>query len=118
METELCKIRDVMRAINDFETAFQTRYGIGLNEGMLLCTIERAGECCSGGVAEKLGLTASNASKVIASVEEKGLIRRMLCPTDKRKMLFVLTPAGRKVLETVKRTRGGVADVMEKIGKL
>ncbi len=107
-----------MRSINDFEAAFQTRHGIGLNEGMLLCAIAKEGECCSGDVAEKLGLTASNASKVIASAEKKGLIERALCTNDKRKMLFVLTGAGAALLESVKHTADGISDVIEKIKQL
>lgn len=33
----LCQIRDVYRAIYDFELNFQQVYDLGLNEGMLLC---------------------------------------------------------------------------------
>ena len=36
MET-LCKIRDVYRAIAEFEVQFTQMYDLSLNEGMLLC---------------------------------------------------------------------------------
>ena len=35
---DLCKIRDVYRAIAEFETQFMQQYNLSLNEGMLLCT--------------------------------------------------------------------------------
>ena len=38
MET-LCKIRDVYRAIAEFEVQFTQMYDLSLNEGMLLCTL-------------------------------------------------------------------------------
>lgn len=33
----LCKIRDMYRAIAEFEIRFEKAYQLGLNEGMLLC---------------------------------------------------------------------------------
>ena len=44
----LCRIRDIFRSINDFENQFHEKYGICLNEGMLLCTISKMGKCSSG----------------------------------------------------------------------
>ena len=35
----LCKIRDIYRAIAEFEAQFEQAYGLSLNEGMLLCTL-------------------------------------------------------------------------------
>ena len=101
MESDLCKIRDALRAINDFEVAFHARHGIGLNEGMLLCTI-----------------AASNASKVLAAAEKKGLVKRALCSADKRRMLFVLTTTGKQLLTSVKGDAEGISDVMEKLKSL
>lgn len=118
MEVSLCKVRDILRSINDFEIIFHARHGIGLNEGMLLCTIAKQGQCCSGNAAEKLGITPSNASKVIASVEKKGLVKRVLCPDDKRRMLFVLTPEGERLLATVKCNSEEVAATIENIKSL
>lgn len=35
----LCKIRDIYRAIAEFEGQFVQQYDLSLNEGMLLCTL-------------------------------------------------------------------------------
>lgn len=98
---KLCKIRDVQRSIIAFEQRFVKRYGICLNEGMLLCSLHKSERLSSGELGELLGLTPSNTSKVIASVEEKGLITRILGTTDKRQMYFALTEKGRGKIASI-----------------
>lgn len=97
----LCKIRDIHRAILEYESQLEKMYGLCLNEGMLLCSLSREERLTSGEIAELLGLTLSNTSKVIRSVEEKGLIRRIMGEKDKRQMYFSLTTEGRKRIETI-----------------
>ena len=46
-------------------------------------------------LGEMLGLTPSNASKVIAAAERKGLIERGMGTADKRRMFFTITEQGR-----------------------
>lgn len=93
-----CKIRDVYRAITDFEAQFEKRYGLGLNEGSLLCALHEMGRLSSGDIAKQLNLTQSNASKVIRAAENKGLVQRSLGDDDKRQMYFSLTPEGERCL--------------------
>lgn len=99
----LCKIRELYRAVSKYGEDFEQKHGIGLNEGMLLCCLEKEGSIPSGEISRQLGLTASNASKVIRSAEEKSLIIRQMGKEDKRKMYFVLSPAGKELLEKIKR---------------
>ncbi|AHF12846.1 DNA-binding protein [Barnesiella viscericola DSM 18177] len=93
-----CKIRDVYRAITEFEAQFEKRYGLGLNEGSLLCALHEVGRLSSGDIAKQLNLSQSNASKVIRAAENKGLIQRSLGDDDKRQMYFSLTPEGERCL--------------------
>jgi len=97
----LCRIRDVQRAVARFEGDFERAHGLCLNEGMALCSIARAGRLSSGEVGELLGLTHSNTSKVLASVEGKGLVERVVCTEDRRRMYFSLTDRGRAALERI-----------------
>lgn len=101
MET-LCKIRDIYRSIAEFESRFEKVHHLCLNEGMLLCSLSKAERLSSGEIAELLGLTASNTSKVIRSVEGKGLIERVMGEKDKRQMYFSLTEEGRQRLSEIK----------------
>lgn len=98
--SRLCQIRDVYRAIYDFEQKFQQTYDLCLNEGMLLCSLS-AGKYSSNELSEMLGLSHSNTSKVIKSIESKGLIKRMVGKTDKRQMYFTLTEQGKRTLQTI-----------------
>lgn len=98
---KLCKIRELQRAVNQFEIALERRHGICLNEGMALCSLSKAGRLSCGEIAEMLGLTPSNTSKVLRSVEDKGYISRELGTEDKRQMYFSLTDEGRRLLGAV-----------------
>lgn len=84
--------------MNQFEAHFEKVYGICLNEGMLLCSLSKKESLSSGEISELLGLTSSNASKVIRVVENKGLIRRVVGDKDRRQMYFSLTERGQSLL--------------------
>ncbi|MDR2120978.1 MAG: MarR family transcriptional regulator [Tannerella sp.] len=114
MET-LCRIRDIYRAIVEFENTFQRRYGLGLNEGMLLCTLSKADACTSGEIASVMGLTCSNTSKVIASAEKKELIERTLGNCDKRQMYFKLTDRGRAQLAAIRECEPELPELLKTI---
>ena len=64
-------IRDIQRSVMNFESAFEKSYGICLNEGMALCSLKNVSKLSAGELGELLGLTPSNTSKVIASLEKK-----------------------------------------------
>jgi DNA-binding MarR family transcriptional regulator len=52
-------------------------------------------------LARLLGLDRSTTGMVVARLEERLLLRRAVDPTDKRKRLLELTPAGEKMLTRV-----------------
>ena len=101
MEETLCSIRDIYRSIRNFELEFQKEHDLSLNEGMLLCSL-KVGKHSSGEIADMLGLTNSNTSKVIKSVEDKGFVKRMLGEGDKRQMYFCITEGGKDKLNEIK----------------
>lgn len=73
---KLCRIRDLQRAVHQFEANLERLYGVCLNEGMTLCSLSKAGRLSCGELSDLLGLTPSNMSKVLRSVEEKEFVRR------------------------------------------
>ncbi len=93
----LCTIKNVCRFIEDYELKFQKKFKISLNEGLLLCSLSK-GKISSGEIAQELELSCSNTSKVLRSLEEKGLLMRMLGEKDKRQMYFALSEEGLKLL--------------------
>lgn len=97
----LCKIRNIYRSIVDFENQLQQSLGLNMNEAMLLCLLSDGETLLSGEIAEQLGLTRSNASKVIASLEKKTLIRRQACKEDSRCQRFHITKKGCDMLNRI-----------------
>ena len=75
MET-ICLMRDICRAIETFEADFVKVHHMSLNEGMLLCSLSE-GQLSAACLAEVNVMSPSHTSKVIRSLEEKGLIRRV-----------------------------------------
>src|SRR5574344_53513 len=111
----LCRIREIYRFINDFENDFFQRYGIKLNEGMLICSLSKMERASSGEIAEALGLSLSNSSKVILSAEKKGFIHRLIGKEDKRQMFFKLTPKGHEALNNVHCESVNIEALIDKI---
>ena len=97
---KLCAIRDICRSICDFENEFLKIHNLCLNEGMVLCTLSDC-KLSSGEIASKLNLTCSNTSKVLRSVETKGLIERNMGDKDKRQMYFSITKQGEERLKSI-----------------
>ena len=112
---KLCRIRDVYRAIVALENQFQQSFNLNINEAMLLCTLKDNSGLTSGEIAEALGLTNSNASKVISSVEKRTLVRRRLGKEDKRQMYFSLTEKGNNMLGKIKCDSIELPELLQKI---
>ena len=117
MET-LCKIRDVYRAIAEFEVQFTQMYDLSLNEGMLLCTLLTTPKLTHSEIAEALGLSASNTSKVIRSVEGKKLITRLIGKEDKRQMRFSLTTEGKNRISDIKNATFELSELLQQVVSL
>ncbi|MBM6991993.1 MAG: MarR family transcriptional regulator [Prevotella sp.] len=97
----LLKLRNVYRAIINFENQLGAATGLNINEAMLLCLLSDGERRLSGEIADQLGLTRSNASKVIASLEKQALIRRQACKEDSRCQKFHITKKGMEMLDHV-----------------
>ncbi len=113
-KTKLCLLRDIFRSIREFEIYFQEEHDLCLNEGMAVCSL-KYGRMSSSDLAEKLGLSASNMSKVIKSVEDKGLVKRILGKEDKRQMYFVLSKEGEEKLAGLCSSEAFIDEVLSSI---
>ena len=83
---------------------------------MLLCSLNSQ-KYSSNELAEVLGLSNSNTSKVIKSVEKKGLIKRIIGKNDKRQMYFTLTDLGHKKLESIKCAQFDMPELLKQVVK-
>lgn len=98
----LCRIRDIQKALEIYEQQFAERTGLSLKEGMLLCCLTEA-DCNASELANMVDLSCSNCSKVIASVEKKGFVKRQFGENDKRQMIFTLTEEGQAKINSIKQ---------------
>ena len=94
-------MRELIKALGELEMQLQKRYGVSANEAMALCCIRRDTLNASH-ISEAIGLTPSNTSKVLRSLEKKELLSRSLGDADRRQMRFTLTEGGVRLLETIK----------------
>lgn len=97
----ICAVRNIYRAITAFEGQLAKVVGLNINEAMLLCLLSDGDSLLAGEIAERLELTRSNTSKVIASLEHQACIRRQACKEDSRCQRFKITKKGLALLDKV-----------------
>lgn len=93
------QIRNMFQTINKVEIQLQEQLGLKMNEAMVLFQLSEKDGMLSGRIAGALGLSKSNASKVIVAMEKKGYVRRQTCKKDSRCQRFFLESEGRAMLQ-------------------
>ena len=99
----ICKMRELCKAISELEESLAQTHGITLNEAMVMCCIG-SDKVTAGDIAKAAGIKASHLSKILHSIENKGLVKRNFGDTDKRQVCFVLTPVATETLSRLKCT--------------
>ncbi|RYG42662.1 MarR family transcriptional regulator [bacterium] len=76
--------------------AMQTEAGIGMEEyGVLLgLEISENGMMRMGEISDRVSLTPSGVTRLVDRLEKDGLVCRKSCPSDRRALHCVITPAG------------------------
>jgi DNA-binding MarR family transcriptional regulator len=77
--------------------------GLSPSQWSALATVEGHGPLRIGDLAEREGVTAPTATRVVASLEEAGLLSRASDPADRRTSYVALTAAAREKLEVTRR---------------
>ncbi len=89
----LNKIKEVFRKVSEFEQALNRDYGVTLNEAMVICSLVD-GLKSAGEISACTEISKTRTSRVLLSLEKKGIVIRSFCDDDKRKMMFMLTDKG------------------------
>lgn len=108
----ICKLRDIYKAVNQCEKEFVIKFGLTLNEAMVLCSLETKSLCASE-LAEVTDMQCSQTSKILKSLEDKYLIKRILGKTDKRNMFFFLSEEGISMLETISTFQQEIPEILK-----
>lgn len=93
---EICRLKDIYKALYLFEKEFSEKNGITINEGMVLCCLKDGKPKAANELCDFIGLSNSRVSRVINTVENKGLIVRQMGTNDKRQMIFTLSDTGKE----------------------
>ena len=91
------------------EQALQARHGLSVREYSLLTVLGRQHNGSGGHlhmkqVAEAVVLSQSATTRLVTRLEERGLLARFLCPTDRRGIYTNVTPEGISLLKSARPT--------------
>ena len=75
------------------------RLGISMAQLNILYTLHRSGEMSMSRLADALNVSLSNATGLVDRMEERGLIKRVRVPEDRRVVRVRIAEAGERVLE-------------------
>lgn len=90
--------------------------GLTLSQWSALVTVEDNAPLRIGDLADREGVSAPTATRLVASLEEAGLLTRTTDPADRRTAYVALTPAGRDRLEWARSVR--TASLAEQLSKM
>jgi DNA-binding MarR family transcriptional regulator len=79
--------------------------GLSPSQASALATIERHGPLTPSELAERERVKRPTATRVIANLEAAGLVARAADPADARSARLRLTPAGRSLLQALRRRK-------------
>lgn len=91
------------------ERALQAGHGLSVREFSLLDVLSRQHDGTGGRlqmkqVADAVVLSQSATTRLVTRLEERGLLSRYLCPTDRRGIYTDVTPAGGELLAAARPT--------------
>ncbi|MFJ3791192.1 MarR family winged helix-turn-helix transcriptional regulator [Kitasatospora sp. NPDC090091] len=91
------------------ERALQSRHDLSVREYALLDVLSRQHDGVGGHlqmnqVADAVVLSKSATTRLVTRLEDRGLLARYLCPTDRRGIYTDVSPAGLELLEQARPT--------------
>lgn len=89
----ICKLKDIYKALHEFEASFLKQHGITVNEGIIICMLSN-GPLKAGDICADCSLSTSRLSKVLGTLEQKGFVQRTVGENDRRMVFVELTSKG------------------------
>src|SRR4051812_9861951 len=78
---------------------------VTLTQLSAMATLRKSGPMSAGVLAACERVQPPSMTKVLANLEERGLVRREVHPTDRRQAVIEITPAGAELLDSERRSR-------------
>lgn len=105
------------------ERALQSEHGLSVREYSLLDALSKQHDGAGGHlqmkqVADAVVLSQSATTRLVTRLEDRGLLARYLCPTDRRGIYTDVSEAGLKLLEKARPTNGtALREALDKAAK-
>jgi DNA-binding MarR family transcriptional regulator len=78
---------------------------VTLTQLSAMATLRKSGPMSAGELASCERVQPPSMTKVLANLEERGLVRREVHPTDRRQAVIQITAAGEELLDSERRSR-------------
>jgi DNA-binding MarR family transcriptional regulator len=88
------ELRGYQTALDGFDEAVSQRLGVNRTDLRCLDLLEQHGPMTAGALAEASGLTSGAVTFVLDRLERAGFLRRRRDPSDRRRVVVELEPAG------------------------
>ncbi|UOX90597.1 MarR family transcriptional regulator [Amycolatopsis sp. FBCC-B4732] len=99
MERLAEQLRAVIVATDEYRRAVASALGIGVHEAAVLGELLHEGQLPPSALVKRLGIASASVTALLDRLEAAGFTRRERHPTDRRSVLVVLTPVGRRAIE-------------------
>ncbi|MDD4220591.1 MAG: MarR family transcriptional regulator [Sphaerochaetaceae bacterium] len=97
---DLCDLRRLILDLRCFEDSLKKQTDLSLNEALCLCQTGK-GNLDPSGLAHELEISPSRLSRILDSLETKGLLTRSIADADRRTICIDLTTTGQQMVETL-----------------
>lgn len=101
-ETVDFHLRRTWQSLMKYYNEVAAGYGVSMSTGFVLLTIDKDAGTPATALGPKMGMEATSLSRLLRSMEDKGLIERRPNPDDGRGVLVFLTDSGREKREDAK----------------
>ena len=94
------------RIEDSLERALQREHGLSVSEYSVLDSLSRQDgfHLRMNQLSSTVVLSQSATTRLVSRLEDRGLLQRYLCPTDRRGIYTEVTPAGQELVETARPT--------------
>lgn len=113
-QSKICKLRDLLLTITMLENHFAEKYGLSLNEAMVLCLLKQHGKLLASELAQELCCLMPHTSKILRRICDKGWVERKSGEKDHRQKYFMLTRSGKTFIQELETAPFILPDALER----
>lgn len=113
MYIKLCSIRDIYKAIGEFEQQFHKQYRVHFHEAMIMCLLSEEAHTAEE-IMEKSGIAEPVVRQALQALEALKLIDKTRCADDQN-FSYALTGLGNEKIDVIKTSELPLSDMLERL---